>query len=360
LIQNRSLRKIKNRDIPYFNYNNMKKRSCLLFTVLLLSVNHKLSSQPGITGQIKIDTAIWAPTAYLSLIPDFDELNTMSNEMIIDKTNIDKSGNFHFNTQYLPEQDNFFRIHISKKNDPPASLIIGGKDENHFFLIANNKSTVTIRDTCSSNFIRGIIIEGYYPNRLLRQIDETASYLDTTSFAGSPVKTELIKSAIFDKLRFYADTCSNPLVGLYALYKSKFEKNYPVNQQYYNNFLTKWKKEQSSYFIEFRKKIPKSEDNRAKFPFLISAIFLIIGFLVCLAYFRFSKKDQNLLRDLSVQERKIFAMIMEGKSNKEISDTLAIGLSTVKSHVNNIYSKLGINSRKDALNLNLDKKNNGT
>jgi DNA-binding CsgD family transcriptional regulator len=51
---------------------------------------------------------------------------------------------------------------------------------------------------------------------------------------------------------------------------------------------------------------------------------------------------------------------MEGKSNKEISDILLIGLSTVKSHVNSIYSKLGINSRKDVLNLNLDKKTNGT
>jgi DNA-binding CsgD family transcriptional regulator len=336
----------------------MSARFYLFSVILLLSVDHNLNSQPGITGQIKIDTAIWAPVVYLSLIPDFDELNTMSNEMIIEKSSIDKSGKFHFDTKYLPEEDNLFRIHISKKNDPPASLIIGGKDENHFFLIANNRSSIYIRDTSNSNFIRGIIIEGYYPDRLLRQIDETASYLDTTSFTGSPLKIELIKNAISEKLRSYADTCSNPLAGLYALYKSKFGKNYPVNQQYYNNFLTKWKKERSSYFIEFRKKIPKSDDHGAGFPYLISVIFLIIGFFACLIYFKFSKKDQNPLRDLSVQERKIFAMIMEGKSNKEISDILTIGLSTVKSHINNIYSKLGISSRKDALNLNLDKKNN--
>jgi DNA-binding CsgD family transcriptional regulator len=337
----------------------MTTRFSLLF-VILLTINNNIDSQTGISGHINIDTTIWAPVVYLSLIPDFDDLNSMSNEMIIERTIIDKSGQFHFDTKYLPEDDNLFRIHISKKNDPPASLIIGGKDENHFFIIANRKSSVTIRDTSKSKFIRGITIEGYYPNRLLRQIDETASYLDTTSFTGSPVKIELIKNAIFDKLRSYADTCSNPLAGLYALYKSKFEKNYPVNQQYYNNFLTKWKKERSSYFIEFRKKIPKSDNYGTGFPYLISGIFLIIGFLACLLYFKFSKKDQNPLRDLSVQERKIFAMIMEGKSNKEISDILTIGLSTVKSHVNSIYSKLRISSRKDAMNLNIDKKNNGT
>jgi DNA-binding CsgD family transcriptional regulator len=338
----------------------MTTRISLFLVFFLLSINNTLTAQTGIYGQIKLDTTIWVPVAYLSLIPDFDELNSMSNEMIIEKTNIDKSGQFHFDTKYLPENDNLFRIHISKRNDPPASLIIGGKDENHFFLIANNKSKVNIRDTSKSGFFKGIMIEGYYPNKLLRQIDGIAGYLDTTSFTGSMVKIELIRSAIFDKLRSYADTSSNPLVGLYALYKSNFEKNYPVNQQFYINFLNKWKKERSTYFIEFRKKIPQSENYRAGFPWLISGIFLIIGFLACLAYFKFSKKDENPLRDLSVQERKIFAMIMEGKSNKEISDILIIGLSTVKSHVNSIYSKLGINSRKDALNLNFESKNNGT
>jgi DNA-binding CsgD family transcriptional regulator len=335
-------------------------RKCSLFLViLLLSINHNLHSQPGISGKIRIDTTIWAPVVYLSWIADFDDLNTMSNEMIIEKSAIDNSGQFYFDTRYFPDKDNLFRIHISKKNDPAASLIIGGKDENHFFIIANKKSSVTIMDTCKSEFVKGIIIEGYYPNQLLRQIDELSGYLDTTSFTGSQVKVELIRSAIFDKLRSYADTCSNPLVGLYALHKSKFEKNYPVNQQFYRNFLTKWKHERSSYFIEFRKKIPQSDSYGARFPWLISGIFLIIGFVACFTYFKLSKKDQNPLRDLSVQERKIFALIMEGKSNKEISDILIIGLSTVKSHVNNIYSKLGINSRKDALNLNLDSKNNG-
>jgi DNA-binding CsgD family transcriptional regulator len=218
---------------------------------------------------------------------------------------------------------------------------------------------VTIKDTSKSKFIKGIVIDGYYPNYQLRQIDEISGYLDTAGIAGSTAKAELIRSAIFDKLRTYADTCSNPLVSLYALYKSKFEKNYSVNQQFYKNFLTKWKKEHSSYFIEFRKKIPQSDGFGAKLVFLLCGVFLIAGFLAYIFYFRLSKKDDNPLRDLSVQERKIFALIMEGKSNKEISDILAIGLSTVKSHVNNIYSKLGINSRKDALNLKMGNKNDG-
>lgn len=333
----------------------MSTKCGTLILILLFSISLNLKSQSGISGQITIDTTIWAPIAYISLISDFDDLNTMSNEMIIEKTIINNSGQFHFNTKYFTDADNLFRIHISKRGDPPASLIIGGKDENHFFLIANKNSSIIIRSTSKSEFIQGVTINGYYPNQILQKIDEITSYLDTTNFNGSQLKRELIKGAIFDKLRSIADTCKNPLVGLYALYISKFEKNYPTNQQYYKNFLTRWKQERSSYFIEFRKKFPQSVINGTKFPYLIIALSLIIGFLACFVYLRLFKKNHNPLRELSVQERKILALIIEGKSNKEISDILKIGLSTVKSHVNSIYTKLGINSRKEVLNLNLAK-----
>ena len=327
----------------------------ILFFILVIFFNQNLNSQPGIRGQITIDSSIWTPIVYLSLIPDFNEMFTMTSEMILDMAHINKNGEFDFDTHYLPDEDNLLRIHICKKNSPPASLIIGGNDENHFFLIANNKSETIVRNTSKTGLFKDIRFEGYYPNRMLQQIDEIANYLDTTSFNGSQIKIELVRNAIFEKLRHYADTCSNPIVSLYALYKSKFEKDYSINQLYYKNFLSKWRRERSTYFTEFRKKIPVFEGNGIWLNVLIAGVFLFIGFLLSLAYLKLFKKDQNLLRNLSVQERKIFALILEGKSNKEISEILNIGLSTVKSHVNSVYSKLDINSRKDVLNLNLDK-----
>jgi DNA-binding CsgD family transcriptional regulator len=331
------------------------------FIIILVSLlSQNLRSQSGVFGQIIIDTTIWKPVIYLSIIPDFNQMNTLSNDLIIEKTDIDSNGMFSFATQFLPAEDNLYRIHISKKNAPPASLIIGGKDENHFFIIANKKSIIQIKDPGSSEFVKDVIINGYSPNYMLHQIDEIATYVDSTNFNGSAIKTELIRNAIYEKLRFFADTCSNPLVGLYALYKSNFEKNYPINQQFYGNFISKWSKERSSYFAEFRKRIPLSQNNRYWIQFLIGGICLVIGFLLSMIYFKLSHKNKNPLHDLSVQERKIFALMMEGKSNKEICEILLVGLSTVKSHVNSIYSKLGINSRKDVLNLNLDNKTNGT
>jgi DNA-binding CsgD family transcriptional regulator len=330
-----------------------------LLPLILISIFSQIGkSQAGISGRINIDTAIWTPVVYMSLIDNFDQMNSMTNEMIIDKASIDSLGNFSFSTQYLPEDDHLFRIHISKRSDPPASLISGGKDENYFFFIANRQSKILLNDVGKLDFLKDVTVSGYSPNINFREINEISSYIDSTGFTSSIIKIDLIRNAINEKLRFYADTCSNPLVSLYALYKSQFDNNYAVNQEYYHKFLKKWENEKSTYFVEFRKKIPISQNNNLFFVFLIGGVGIIIGFLSCFSYLNFIKKDQNPLHDLSVQERKIFALIMEGKSNKEISDNLLIGLSTVKSHVTSIYSKLGINSRKAALNLNVDKKTN--
>jgi DNA-binding CsgD family transcriptional regulator len=332
----------------------MLYRYIILILVLVFSLNQKLKSQPGIKGRISIDTTIWSPVAYLSLIPDFDNMYSISYEMIIDKSVIDSSGRFSFNTKYLPDEDNLYRIHISKKGDPPATLIIGGKDENNFFVIANKKSGLMIKDTCNSQFTKNIVVSGYSPNGMMKQVDRIATYLDSIDYNASNVKPELIRNSIFSQLRQIADTCSNPLVSLYAIYKSRFERNYSQNQQFYKNYLAKWKGEQSSYFVEFRKKIPVSNKNTF-LPLLTGSLLFIIAFVIFFASFKLHKKKRNVLKDLSVQERKIYALIQEGKSNKEISDILMISLSTVKSHVNNIYSKLDVNSRKEVLNLNQEK-----
>jgi DNA-binding CsgD family transcriptional regulator len=330
-----------------------------LLPLILISIFSQIGkSQSGISGHINIDTAIWTPVVYMSLIDNFDQMNSMTNEMIIDKASIDSQGNFKISTQYLPDDDHLFRVHIARRNDPPATLTIGGKDENHVFFIANRRSKIILNDVGTADFLKDVTVSGYSPNTNFREINEISSFIDSTGFNSSIIKIDLIRNAINEKLRFYADTCSNSLVSLYALYKSQFDKNYTVNQEYHHKFLKKWKNEKSTYFVEFRKKIPISQNNNRFVVFLIGGAGIIIGFLFCFAYLNFIKKDQNPLHDLSVQERKIFALIMEGKSNKEISDNLLIGMSTVKSHVTSIYSKLGINSRKAALNLNVDKKTN--
>jgi DNA-binding CsgD family transcriptional regulator len=51
---------------------------------------------------------------------------------------------------------------------------------------------------------------------------------------------------------------------------------------------------------------------------------------------------------LTAKEIQILKLIAEGKSNKEIAGIHYIEISTVKTHINNLYTKLSLKNRKEA------------
>jgi LuxR family maltose regulon positive regulatory protein len=57
----------------------------------------------------------------------------------------------------------------------------------------------------------------------------------------------------------------------------------------------------------------------------------------------------SLVEPLSERELEVLALIADGLSNPEIAQRLFISLSTVKSHARNIYGKLGVHKRKEAV-----------
>lgn len=328
------------------NLTFSKQLKVLLF---ILTVCQNAMAEPFIKGKVNADST-WQRVVYLSIIPSFGQLHSMSNQMIIESSKMDEAGKFSFETGYLPAENYIYRIHLSKKGDPPASLIIGGKDENHLFLIANNKSNLLIETLNSETLFGNVKIDGFQPARMSREIDEMVLFVDTANFNSTSLKRELMKKALDEKLRQFADTCSFPLVALYAVYKTDFEQNIAENPGFYNRFLDKWKDEKSSYFEEFRKIIPR-ENVKPDYSILFGFAGLILGAMLTFFILKRKPIKPEPAETLTIQERKIFSMIQAGKSNKEISNELNIEISTVKSLVNNLYSKLKINSRKEILNI---------
>jgi WD40 repeat protein/DNA-binding CsgD family transcriptional regulator len=59
--------------------------------------------------------------------------------------------------------------------------------------------------------------------------------------------------------------------------------------------------------------------------------------------------DGNIVEQLTMREQEVLFMVAKGMSNREIADELVVTLATVKWHVNQLYRKLGVRSRVQAI-----------
>lgn len=165
-----------------------------------------------------------------------------------------------------------------------------------------------------------------------------------------------------EKIRTYSKdslkTLAIKLLSLKELNEKKLlQKDISLNSEYYIRLLEELKsseinnleyffleRELNGYYLIHLKK-------KQTLSIILNIIFGII--IVVLAYIIYSIKSQKrltIIEELSNQEIKIKKHIIDGKSNKEIAEELFISLSTVKTHITNIYSKLNVSNRKELIN----------
>jgi len=65
--------------------------------------------------------------------------------------------------------------------------------------------------------------------------------------------------------------------------------------------------------------------------------------------------DMENMEPLTAREKEILSLIAVGRGNHEIADALDLREKTVKNHINNIYSKLQIKSRYEAISYMLNR-----
>jgi LuxR family maltose regulon positive regulatory protein len=59
--------------------------------------------------------------------------------------------------------------------------------------------------------------------------------------------------------------------------------------------------------------------------------------------------EAGLIEPLSIRELEVLQVIAEGLSNQEVANQLFLSLHTVKVHARNIYAKLGVKNRTQAV-----------
>lgn len=319
---------------------------------LLFCVSLNLRAFSDASGQIKgtlfLDGS-WEQTIYISLIESFEKEFAVSDKMIIVSSPIDSMGRFTIKLDNIPTEWCLLRLHIVKKGNPPASLIIGGLDENYYFIIANCYSKIELHNTSEKPVFKNLFISGAPYMNTFEYITNLSGYPNSIDYENSLIEKEFVEEVVSEKLKSIADTCKNPVVSLYALYQTEFYADYQKDHTFYKAYLSKWRNDNSRYFKSFRRKFPVSE--KPKWQYILILIFTALFIYVSIFI---KDRKRRRIKKLSVQERRIFELLQKGASNQEISDKYNIELSTVKSHVSNIFSKLNIKSRKEAMNLRIE------
>jgi LuxR family transcriptional regulator, maltose regulon positive regulatory protein len=81
----------------------------------------------------------------------------------------------------------------------------------------------------------------------------------------------------------------------------------------------------------------------------IATLLAASGETTATALDRASRRSSPLLEALTVREREVLRLLINGASNREIAQHLVISVNTVKKHVLNICGKLGVQSRTQAI-----------
>lgn len=306
------------------------------------------NQDPYLHGQVNLDSS-WERTVYLSYIPTFEDLYAMSYDMIIAEAAIDSLGHFSLDIGFLPEEHRIYRLHVVKREDAPTSLTIGGLEENHLFLIANGRDSIRLEANGLRPPFRNITYRNAPVQSAFQAVTDYVNRTTDLAAESNAAKRQFIEEQLNEQLRIIGDTTSHPLISLYAIYLSQFESNHAEHADFYQAYRQKWKRENSAYFSAFRRQLPGRVNYLRIGAFVVAAMSLI-----GLGYYlggRRTPGEPAGLKELTVQERKIYELLRQGSTNQEISDACHIGVSTVKSHVSSIYRKLNVKSRKEVINM---------
>lgn len=330
--------------------------------------NSVLIAQYQFLGEVSQSNA--GNTIYLSLVEDYRKSSRIYLDQIVKKTQVDSLGHFQFEGNNLPLENRIYRIHLDGCSDSSEANHFLGQCNNSssVLFIANNMDTVNFPTSFEDQSLCSIIATNPKSEELLQVEflkDEMA--FDFMEYP-SEASRKLNSKKWFATLQDFGKTTEEPLVELfiYDFLSDKRNETYayylqdlPTNP-YYENLLTRLQSiyPKASFTQQYAAEIATDMElatfNTPKTWYLkyLLQVALILSLLANVYLLTFRKlnvriKAKSLRQKLTPQERKIVNRILQEKSNKEIAAELFVSLSTVKTHINNLYKKLEVSSREE-------------
>lgn len=318
----------------------------------------------------------WQNTVYLSIVEDYRKMSGVYSEQIIAKTTADETGFFEFKGDMLSAENRIYRIHVDKCTETQ-------QDVNHFnghcsdseelVFIAKNTDTLKLPFSFGNQVFCKVESNNPKANAFLK-ID---SLKNDMRFAYGEVRSEanrkLNNKKWFTTLQDYGTALNEPIAEL-AIYAYLSDRSSDLHSYYVedlkNNTYYDGLKERletaypnAPYTAQYKNELAADrfmlasadETNSSNFTSIIYAVLAISIFLNLFLLYRIWKnkhsKSEDLRSRLSKQEQVVLEHLLQDKSNKDIAESLFLSVSTIKTHTNNIYKKLEVQSRNEAKSL---------
>lgn len=342
------------------------KTASLLTILIFINIVLPVQAEYHITGSVSLKGE-WEYQIFLATVDKLDDYYNFNANLIVNSAPIDVDGSFTLTGDNLPGYSQFYRLYLIKAEHSEfnACMYVGGEDHNFVHVILDNNSSLEIwADTSQYAPFSDYTIVGDDENVEMKQLSRLVypSYLFYE--IKFPAELKLSEDKLNRDLFEFADTCKSTLVALAAInntdydsyidaYASRYEKlGQQLNEKLKNHPYTK----------DYNRKLRYHKDDYTSsnslwwkllcFGFAFSSLILFWQNRKLNGQHAKQAKTQNKsMLNLTNQEIKILELIQQGKSNKEIASDLYIELSTVKSHINKLYAKLNVKSRKEAIEM---------
>ncbi|PHS10336.1 MAG: hypothetical protein COA88_02525 [Kordia sp.] len=340
----------------------------LSYCILLLNI-FTASAQFQFSGEVTDNFK--DATAYLTIVDEYQKSDLLLTEKIIQECKIDSLQQFLFKGDFLASKNMLYKIHVDTCNDKisDSKHLLNHCETSHFILfIANNTDTVFFPLNDLSQLFCEIKQSSTHNTAILEINALQETLLTNLQSSKSDAQRTIIYKNCFQKLKEFSKSFNDPLVELYTYHLYANEKSFSrssyladlKSSNYYADLLERLTHNypKSNYVKQFTNDLKKDQytfleprNADTSITLYIIGALLLISILVNIVLFQKTKVKKepkvNYKTILTPQEQNVFELMHEKSSNKIIADSLFISVSTVKTHINNIYSKLNISSRKE-------------
>ena len=306
-------------------------------------------AQVTISGHVNLDKNTWEQKVYLGKVVFEEDTQSLRR---VGWSPITEEGAFSFKSKHISDKDAVYRLYLEKVEKIIKDTISEKTD-----FIISNKDQISFPNGLSAPYKNSSKADTEWLK--FKRVEEDISSANTVT-ADTKLVEDTITEAYATKLKAYTkDSLKILLVKLIGVQqlaeKGLLERDITKNQEYYLHLLAELQESdmpESEYqFLSRRLSYLTLDVVAQKYQWsrminIILALLLVV--LIFLAY-QLKGKQNVVPAHLSKREQNIQALILEGKTNKEIANELFISISTVKTHITKIYSKLNVSGRQELL-----------